>query len=270
MNTNKTTTQTTGTKSQLEELMQERNTKLQNGFTASELEQINTELIQTIAQIATYKTLKFLLSNNATTTTATETTDNGQKQTFGFDMSMKLLQTLYNDILTVNNANTDETITDAFDLVQTACETLTPYFCNNVIFNLSDTIYTRTLKNGNVRNYTAFSLACKSIRKYITDQTQTKTAKKLHYVIGYTDNGTEITTTKKPKNDITDIEQEHRTKMLNRYNLTEQEQTAILYLFDGLTTTETAEKMQVSKRTIERALKSAREKIQSTDKRIKL
>ena len=263
------TTQTTPTtKDILHDLMTNRNDCILKGFTHN-LESINTELIQTIAQIATYKTLKFLQSNNATTGTETEQTDNGEKNSYGFDISVKFLATLTRDIKTLNNQNTDETITDAFDLVQIASETITPYFQSNAIFTLNDTVYTKTLKNGNEKNYTIFSLACKGIREYITAQQQ-RQYKKLSYSLGYTDNGTEILTTKKPKNDITDTTETDRQNLLNKYNLTAQEQTAILYLFDGLNTTETAEKMQVSKRTIERALKSAKEKIQATDKRIRL
>jgi predicted DNA-binding protein (UPF0251 family) len=268
MKTQTTNNTTPTTKDILQDLMSNRNDNIIKGFTDN-LQNINTELITTIAQIATYKTLKFLQANNATTGTETETTDNGQKNSFGFDLSIKFLATLTRDIKVLETQNTDEIITDAFDLVQIASETITPYFQSNAIFTLSDTVYTKTLKNGNEKNYTIFSLACKGIREYITAQQQ-RQYKKLSYSLGYTDNGTEILTTKKPKNDITDTTETDRTNLLNKYNLTTQEQTALLYLFDGLNTTETAEKMQVSKRTIERALKSAREKIQATEKRIRL
>lgn len=264
------------TQTMLEQLQEHRNQQIKNGFTACDLEPINAEIVTTLAQIATYKTLKFLMANNATTTTATETTDNGQKNTFGFDMSMKLLQTLPKDISTIKNAivlrkgKKSETLTDAIDLVQVASETLVPFFCSEIVFDLSDTIHTKTLKNGNVRNYTAFSLACKSIREYITNQQQNRQYKKLAYVCGYTDNGTEVLTTKKPKDDITDIDTDTRTAFLNKYHLTATEQTAIAEMLNGNTTTATAEKMQVSKRTVERLIKSAKEKILAQDNRIAL
>lgn len=268
MNTTKTNNTQPTTKDFLQDLMQNRNDCIIKGFTHN-LESINTELITTIAQIATYKTLKFLQANNATTGTETEQTDNGQKNSYGFDLSIKFLATLTRDIKTLETQNTDETITDAFDLVQIASETISPYFQSTAIFSLSDTVYTKTLKNGNEKSYTIFSLACKGIRDYITAQQQ-RQYKKLSYIVGYTDNGNVILTTKKPKNDITDTTETDRNNLLNKYNLTAQEQTALLYLFDGLNTTQTAEQMQVSKRTIERALKSAKEKIQSIDKRIRL
>lgn len=270
-NTTKTVTVvTTETQNKLNKLMADRNTLLKNGFDVIDIEPLNTELIQTIAQIATYKTLKFLLANNATTETETEQTENGQITSYGFDVSLKLLQTLYNDLRLLKNADITETLTDAVDLVQVASAEIIPYFNNCIVFDLVDTVYTKTLKNGNVKNYTVFALACKSIRKYITDQQQTRQYKKQAYIIGYTDNGTEILTTKKPKNDITDISTTDRQKLLNKYNLTEQEQQAILHKLNGLTTTETSKKMQVSKRTIERTLKSAKNKILAIDKRIKL
>ena len=266
MNTNKTTTDT---RTNLEKLMDERN-KLISSRTANNrnrLAEINTELVQTISQIAAFKTLKFLAYRNATQTTEVDTEE---KKTFGYDMSVKLLKTLYFDIMHLKNRTEEEVLSDAIDLVQVASLAILPYFQSNVKFSLADTVYIKVLKNGNEKSYTVFSLACKSIREYITAQTTTRQFKKLHYVIGYTDNGTEITTTKRPKNDITDTDTEQRKTFISRYKLTEQEQTAILHLFDGLTTTETAEKMQISKRTVERALKSAREKIQAKDKRIAL
>lgn len=269
-------TNTNNTKATLENLMEKRNTLLQNGFDLCELEAINTELIQTISQIAAFKTLKFLAYNNATISTETDTE---QKTTFGYNMSIELLKSLYFDIEklinatneneTVQNIFISENLSDAIDLVQVASATIIPFICSNAQFKLTDTVYTKVLKNGNEKNYTVFSLACKSIREYITSQQQTRQYKKLSYIIGYTDNGTEVLTTKKPKDDITDIESETRQAMLNKYKLTEQEQNAINYLFDGLTTTETAEQMQISKRTVERALKSAKEKIKTIDKRVK-
>lgn len=273
--TNNTTNN--NTKTNLEKLMQKRNTFLKNGFDLCDLEEINTELIQTISQIAAFKTLKFLAFNNATISTETDTE---QKTSFGYNMSVELLKSLYFDIEKLRNATNEneaiqdvfitENLSDAIDLVQVASETIIPFICSTAQLKLTDTVYTKVLKNGNEKNYTLFSLACKAIREYITKQQQTRQYKKLAYVIGYTDNGTEITTTKRPKNDISDTDTETKQNFLNKYKLTEQEQTAILHLFDGLTTTETAEKMQVSKRTIERALKSAKEKILTKDKRIQL
>lgn len=259
------------TQDKLHELMQQRNDLLTKGFSVQDLDAINTELVTTLAQIATYKTLKFLMSNNATVSTETEATDNGQNNSFGFDMSVKLLSTLPKDIKTLQAQLTDnETLTDAIDLVQVASEKLIPFICSTLVFNLSDTVYTKTLKNGNEKSYSVFALACKGIREYITSQQQTRQYKKQAYIIGYTDNGTEILTTKRPKNDITDISTHNKVQFLKRYNLTSQEQTALFNLLKGKTTTEIADYMQVSKRTIERAIKSGKEKIQAIDKRIVL
>ena len=238
--------------------------------TPKDLEQINAEIMQTLSEIACYKTLKFLMSNNATNGTNTETTENGTINTYGYNMALSLFNNLYNDIKLMHNPEIlTDILTDSADLIQESNKTLVPYFCNLVVFNLDDIIYTKQLKNGNIKEYNAFSLACKSIRTYISNQDK-RQYKKLAYCIGYTDNGTEVITTKKPKNDITDIETESRKAFINKYPLTSAEQTAILHQLNGLTTTEIAEKMQVSKRTIERLLKSAKEKILKVDKRVQL
>jgi len=275
--TNNQTTQTKGneTQNKLIELQQERNeiiNHLLNGlnyYSVADLEQINAEIMQTLSEIACYKTLKFLMSNNATNGTQTESNENGTINTYGYNMALTLFNNLYNDIAIMHNADLlTDILTDSADLIQESNKTLTPYFNNLVIFNLDDTIYTKTLKNGNIKNYTAFQLACKSIRSYITNQDK-KQYKKLGYCIGYTENGTEVITTKKPKNSIEDIEQESRKAFINKYPLTNAEQVAILNQLNGLSTTEQAEQMQVSKRTIERLLKSAKEKILKADKRVK-
>lgn len=273
MKTNNQTTTTKGneTRKALQELMQERNNLIQNGLAQDPaLEKINAELLQTISEIATRKTLVFLQANNATNGTATESTDNGTTNTRGYNMSVQLLNTLYHDIQLLHNPDlSPDTLTDSADLIQESIKALTPFFCSPIAFSLDDTIYTKVLKNGTEKNYTAFQFACKSIREYITAQDK-RQYKKLSYIVGYTDNGTEILTTKKPKNDITDIDNEKRTAFLNRYRLTDTEQTALANLLNGKSTTETADQLQVSKRTIERALKSAREKIAKVDKRIQL
>jgi hypothetical protein len=150
-------------------------------------------------------------------------------------MSVELLKSLYFDIQTLKNAENDafitETLTDAIDLVQVASEAIIPYFCNNVIFELSDTVYTKVLKNGNEKNYTVFSLACKAIREYITAQQTTQNFKKLHYVIGYTDTGKEITTTKKPVDTLENIELEKVKEFFVKCNLTTaQQEVIVLYM----------------------------------------
>jgi hypothetical protein len=264
----------TVTQKRLEDLQNQRNKLVPfvngNQYFSSQFESINTEIITTIAEIACYKTLKLLMSKNATNSTETETTENGQVNTYGYNMSLKLFNNLYNDIKMLHNPEIiTDIFTDSADLLQVAKLTLIPYFNNIVVFGLDDVLYTHTLKNGNVKNYNAFQLACKSSRAYIQNQDK-KQYKRLAYCIGFTDSGAEVLTTKKPENDITDIETESRKAFVNKYPLTNAEQTAILNHLNGLSTTESAEQMQVSKRTIERALKSAREKIQAIDKRIKL
>lgn len=277
---NKTTNQTNQTKgnetqTHLQDLMQERNKLIKwleydtNELAqCGEFESINAEIVQTISEMATYKTLKFLMSNNATNGTATESNENGTINTYGYNMALKLFNNLYNDINIMHNGQPQDSFSDSADLIQESNKTLIPYFNNNIVFDLDDIIFTKQCKNGNIKEYTAFQVACKSIRAYIQAQDK-KQYKKLSYVIGFTENGKQVTTTKKPKNDIADIEQEQRKRFISKYHLTDFEQVAILNHINGLSTTESAEKLQVSKRTIERALKSARDKISSIDKRIR-
>ena len=273
----KNQTSTNTTQSKLQDLMQERNKMIEwlqfdcNEIAqCGELAEINTEIIQTLSEIATYKTLKFLMSNNATNGQNTETTDNGQVNTYGYNMALKLFNNAYNDILMLNNPHIiTDILTDTADLIQEAKTTLVPYFFNNAIFNLQDTIYTKTLKNGNEKNYNAFQLACKTIRAYITEQDK-KQYKKIAYCIGYTDNGTEILTTKRPKNDIDDIGQEQRQKFVAKYNLTPLQAEILLDTINGKTVKEIADKMQVTPRAIQKALARAKEQIQAVDKRVKM
>ena len=264
-------TATANTQTALENLMQERNKMIDFlNCHFDDFASINAEIMQTLSEIAAYKTLKFLMSNNATNNTATETTENGTVNTYGYNMALTLFNNLYNDIAILNNAEIlTDILTDGADLIQQAILTLTPFFNSPVQFSLTDTIYTKQCKNGNLKNYTAFQLACKSIRDYITAQDK-KQYKKIAYCIGYTDNGTEILTTKRPKNDITDISTETKTAFIKQYRLTDMEQTALLYKLNGYNTTATANILNVSKRTIERALSSARQKIALADNRIKL
>ena len=274
--TNNQTTKATETTNKLTELMAERNKIIKwLEYSAEELascgefESINAEIVQTLSEMACYKTLKFLMANNANKGQNAEQTENGVVNTYGYNMALKLFNSLYGDIAIMHNTESIDTFTDAADLIQESNAALLPYFCRNVVFELEDTIFTKQLKNGNVKNYNAFQLACKSIRSYITEQDK-KQYKKLAYSLGYTDNGKEILTTKRPKNEIDHIEQDQRKNFVARYNLTSIEQKAILNHLNGTNTTESAESLQVSKRTIERALKSAREKILKADKRVKL
>ena len=69
--------QKTDTQTHLQELQAERNHIIEhllqgnNYYTTKDLEQINGTIIQTLSEIATYKTLKFLMSNNSTKGTHT-------------------------------------------------------------------------------------------------------------------------------------------------------------------------------------------------------
>lgn len=273
----KTNNQTTTneTQNKLIEMQTERNHIIEhllngnNYYSFNDLQTVNAEIMQTLSEIACYKTLKFLMSNNATNGTETETTENGTVNTYGYNMALKLFNNLYNDINIMHNPEIlTDILTDSADLVQESNKALIPYFNNLVIFDLQDTIYTKTLKNGNIKNYNVFQLACKSIRAYIQNQDK-KQYKKLSYSLGFTDNGTEILTTKRPKNDITDIKQEQKQNFIDKYNLTTLQEQIILDTINGLTVKEIADKMQVTTRAIQKALARAKEQIAKLDKRVK-
>lgn len=271
----------TVTQKRLEDLQNQRNKLIPfiNGskYFSNQFESINLEIISIISEMSCYKTLKLLMSKNATirketviTETETEETKNGKIDVHGFNMALTLYNNLYNDIKIMNNPEIiTDIITDSGDLLQVAKLTLLPYFANPVPFKLSDTLYTITLKNGNVKNYNAFDLTCKSIRKYIDNQDK-KQYKKMYYVEGYTESNTEVLTTKKPENDITDIETETKEKFVSRYNLTTIEENIILSVLNNCDYKATMENLHISKDMFYRALKSAKEKILQADKRIKL
>lgn len=266
----------TPTAEKLQALYNERNAVIklcktpQDFDECAELEEINAEIMQTIAEIATIKTLQFLQANNATKSTETETdaTRNTNK-TFGYDMSVKLSKTFYNDVKLLHNPhNTTDIFSDCADLIQEAIYILVPYITAPVPLSPDDILYTHTQKNGNERSYNAFQLACKAIRSYISNQ-GTKQYKKLSYIVGFTDEGEQVTTTKRPKNDINDINENSKTQFFSKYGLTPFEQIALFDKLNGKSTTETATANNTSKRTAERALKSAKEKIAKADKRIR-
>ena len=210
---NQTTNNQPTTKERLSHLMQQRNDLIKwLNYDLADLEQcgdfneINHEIITTLSRVATYKTLMFLVSNNATTDTDTSTDTATQRttDTHGYNLATSLLKTLYHDTQLIDHNDTSDILTDCADLIQEASLALIPYFKNNVVFSLNDTIYTRVLKNGCEKSYNAFSLACKSIRDYISSHDK-RQFKKLFYLVGYTENGTAILTTKKPIDTLEDI-----------------------------------------------------------------
>ncbi len=257
--------QTEKNRSKVENLFTERASAIRKKST--DLHEINTELCDILAKMATFKTLKFLISNNAATDA--ETTTEQPKNNYGYDMATELLKTLARDISIVDNQKTNETISKAYDLIQTAKIVIWEILSQPIAINFDSIVYTKVLKNGNEKNYTLFSLTCKTIRKYIEDQKQTKQYKKLHYVIGYTDNGTEITTTKRPKNDITDIEQKTAIEFIKHCNLTATEQYVISMTLQGKTSEDIATAKQVTMRAVQKALKSAKQKILAKHKEIR-
>ena len=234
-----------------------------NALNTDEQEQYNIMLIDNIAVVACWSTLQFLIGQGATTEQATENinaTKDEQKTPYGYNMAVKLLQDLPNDIAIFKTNNTDNAYLNSIDLIQEIRLALTPFVCSDIVINTDTVIYTKQLKNGNIKDYTLFKLACNTIRKYIQAQGQ-KQYKKLAYFIVYTDNNEPIYTTKKPKDDMNDITEQKRIDFLNGYGLTTVERDIMLHYINGLKVTDISPLVNMSFEATKKALYRAKQKI---------
>lgn len=218
---------------------------------------IVNDLCETVAQIAVYKTLLRLSDG------AKDIGTNGAK------MCEKLYQEFVFDMVIYRTKDYSKPYSDAFDLFILAYTQVWQYLKGNAPLSLDDTVLTIVNKSGKEKNYTIFQTACKSIREYIRSWSTTDGYKKLHYLIGYTENGKAITTRKKPQDDLTDIEQEQKTAFLNRYKLTAQQQEIMLLVIDGKKPLEISTTLNIPLRTVQDNIKKAKAKISINDKRIK-
>ena len=208
------------TRDRLQELMQERNDLLQALNTAPALDVINT-LCDTIAQISVYKTLLKLADSPKDIST------NGSK------MCEKLYRDFVQDMAIYRTKDTAQNFSDAMDLYNIAYTDIWQYLNTKAPLSLTDTVLTITKKNGNEKNYTIFQSACKSIRDYIRTWSKSDEYKKLHYIVGIADNGAQVTTSKRPQDNLQDITAQERTAFFNRYGLTAQEQEILSLVIDG-------------------------------------
>lgn len=227
-------------------------------------EEYNTKLLYNIAITATYSTLDYLIAHGATTETATADINEPKKRQapFGYNMALKLRQDLPQDINTLTYQKLDNTYSNSIDLIQEVATALLPFVRLDIDIEKDTVIYTKILKNGNEKNYTLFSLACYTVRQYMTAQAQ-KQYKKQYYCIGFTDNGTEILTTKKQKTTCENISTATKQNILNRYQLTAKQQKVIILYADGLNVEQIANTLQISfedaKKTLYRAKKQIKE-----------
>lgn len=258
MKANQTTTTATAnrreeTKNRLNDLVSKRNA-LVNALEISvdifkpQFNKTVEELCETVAQIATYKTL-LKLSDGAKDITQS-----------GADMCTNMLYSFPIDMHIYRTGDLTAIYSDAMDIYHTAYFEIWQVLKNAVPLSLDDTVYTRALKNGDEKNYTVFQLACKSIREYIHTWSKSQDFKKLHYIIGFTDNGEQVTTSKRPQDDLTDIDDNDRKKLFNKYGLTAQQQDIISLVINGEKADTISTLLNIPLRTVQDNIKKAKAK----------
>lgn len=249
--TNQTNTRE-ATRNRLEALTKQRNELLKAlEHTDIVKEQFNAtvyELTETIAQIATYKTLLKLSDSPK---------DISQS---GADMCADMLRSFPFDLRLYKNNDITNIYSDAMDIYQTAYFEVWQILRLNTPLTLDDTVLTRALKNGNEKNYTIFQVACKSIREYIHSWSKTDQFKTLHYVVGFTDNGEQVTTSTKPKDDLSDITDKDRNRLFNKHGLTAQQQEILKLVINGEKADTIATLLNMPLRTVQDNIKKAKAK----------
>lgn len=206
------------------------------------------ELCETIAQIAVFKTL-LKLSDGAKDITQS-----------GADMCEKLYRSFNLDMHTYRTNDLNKIYSDAMDLFDLAYMETWQYLKSTAPLTLTDTVYTRALKNGNEKNYTIFQVACKSIREYIHTWSKGDQYKKLHYIIGFTDNGEQVTTSTRPQDSLEDITEQDRKKLFNKYGLTAQQQEIISLVINGEKADTISTLLNIPLRTVQDNIKKAKAK----------
>lgn len=241
---------------------------LANRFTA-----INASILQSVAEIATYKTLSFLMANNASNNTATATAENGNQSTYGYNMSIKLLKTFNRDTKVLHNLGFNvlspendkkskaSTLSDCADIINECITALLPFYSSKIALNLATVIYTKVCQNGSEKSYNIFQFACKSIRSYINGLQQ-KQYKKQYYTQGYTDNGTEILTTKRPKTDLSVVDEDKKIEFLEQFStLTVNEHNVLLLFVKGYKLEQIATELKLSYDNVRKIMSRAKAKL---------
>ena len=252
MKTNQTTN---NTNNNLNELINKRNElikALEQHPNLTELTELKNrtinELCDTLAQISVYKTL-FKLSDASKDISKS-----------GADMCARLYRSFADDMRIYRTNDTNCNYSDAMDLYNIAYMQIWEYLHVSAPLTLSDTVLTVTNKSGNEKNYTIFQTACKSIREYIRTWSKSDNYKKIRYLIGYTENGEQVTTSKRPKDDINDINTDTIKSFFNRHNLTTREQEILSLYIKGENTDTIATLLNLNIRTIQRDIKTAKAK----------
>ena len=205
-------------------------------------------LCETISQIAVYKTL-LKLSDGAKDITQS-----------GADMCERLYRKFALDMHIYRTQDLSEIYSDAFDLFTIAYMETWQYLKTSAPLTLDDTVYTKVLKNGNEKNYTLFQTACKEIREYIHAWSKGDQYKKLHYVIGFTENGEQVTTSTRPQDNMQGITEQDKKRFFNKYGLTAQQQEILHLVVNGKKADTIAALLSMPLRTVQDNIKKAKAK----------
>lgn len=240
------------TKDRLANLAEKRNALLtaleQSETIRADFERVAFDLADTIAQIATYKTLLKLSDG------AKDISQNGA------DACANMLRSFPLDMHIYRTGDLTAIYSDAMDIYQTAFFEVWQILSRAVPLTLEDAVQTRVLKNGTEKNYTIFQTACKAIREYIHSWSTSQDFKKLHYVLGYTENGEQVTTSKRPKDDLADIDETDRTRLFKKHGLTAQQQEVLSLVIRGENADTIATLLNMPLRTVQDNIKRAKAK----------
>lgn len=250
--TTATATQREETTARLNELMQNRNALIKALSTTNLVkpmfEKTVHELCETIAQISVYKTLLKLSDSPKDISVS------------GSEKCLEMYRQFTFDMITYRHNDTTQTYSDAMDLFNIAYMEVWQYLHTSAPLTLDDTVETKVLKNGTEKNYTIFQTACKSIREYIHGWSKTDQYKKLHYIVGIADNGEVVTTSKRPADSLTDIDESTKTAFFEKYGLTAQQQEIFALVIRGEDTATIAQLLNIPLRTVQDNLKKGKAK----------
>ena len=211
------------------------------------------ELCETMAQITVYKTLDRLTDCPKDINTSGIKKCEEMRKSFAIDMAI------------YRHKDTTQNYSDAFDLFNLAYMTIWEYLNSTAPLNLDDVVLTVAKKNGEEKNYTLFQTACKSIREYIHSWSKTDQYKKLHYIVGIADNGQQVTTSKRPQDDLTDITDQQKTAFFTAHGLTAREQEILNLYIKGENAESIATALNLNLRMVQRDIKTAKAKFKTAN-----
>lgn len=228
-------------------------TNMAEQMAKEKFETIVHELCETIAQISVYKTLLKLSDSPKDISTS------------GAETCFKLYRSFSQDMAIYHHKDTTQTYSDAFDLFNIAYMQIWEYLHTTAPLTLDDTVLTVVKKNGDEKNYTIFQTACKSIREYIHSWSKSDNFKKLHYIVGIADNGEMVTSSKRPQDELTDIDQTTKTAFFEKYGLTAREQEILNLYIKGEKAETIATLLNLNLRMVQRDIKTAKSKFKTAN-----